>query len=141
MKQDTQRNSTKSTLTPKQVQVIGSLASGATVTDAAKEADIGRTSVYLWMKTDDLFAAELNRSRQEYADAVNSQLRGLAAEAVKTVREMLTGADVSPAVRLKAALSVLQGAGALAVGTGPTDPALIEHQKVRNSWEQLRGLG
>jgi len=137
MKQDTQRNSTKSTLTPKQVQVIGSLASGATVTDAAKEADIDRTTVYLWMKTDDLFAAELNRSRQEYADAVNGQLRGLAAEAVKTVREMLTGADVFPAVRLKAALSVLQAAGALAVGTGPTDPTLIEYQRVRNSWEQL----
>jgi len=134
VKQNTQQNSTKSTLSPKQVQVIASLASGATVTDAAKEADIDRTTVYLWKKTDDLFAAELNRSRREYADAVNGQLRGLAAEAVKTVREILTGADVSPAVRLKAALSVLQAAGALAVGIGPTDPILIEGQKLRELW-------
>ena len=137
MKQNTQQNSTKSTLSPKQVQVIASLASGATVTDAAKEADIDRTTVYLWKKTDDLFAAELNRSRREYADAVNGQLRGLAAEAVKTVREILTGADVSPAVRLKAALSVLQAAGALAFGIGPTDPILIEHQRARELIESL----
>ena len=49
-------------LTPKQIQVIDALAHDSSVTDAAKRGEVDRTTIYVWMKTDALFVAELNRA-------------------------------------------------------------------------------
>jgi hypothetical protein len=133
-------DSTQSTLTAKQVSVIEALASGATLTDAAKKAEVDRTTVYLWMRKDDLFVAELNRSRREVADAMRAQLGGLAWEAIRAVREVLTGADIPAVVRLKAALAVLQSVcGHSVPSIGPTDPETIESNR-RNA-ELMESLG
>lgn len=100
---------------------------GATVTDATKQANVERTTFYLWLRSDANFQAELNRARQEHMDAMRAQLRGLADTAVSTVREMLSGADVPAGVRLKAALAVLQSVGTLEPEPiGKTDPQKIE---------------
>jgi len=48
MKKDIQQNSTDSTLSPKQIEVIEALASGARVSEAAKLAGVDRSTVYLW---------------------------------------------------------------------------------------------
>lgn len=108
-----QQHSTKSTpeLAPHQADVIAALMRGASVTDATRQANVDRTTFYLWIKSDVIFQAELNRAKQEQAEAMRAQLRGLADAAVSTVREMLTGADVPAGVRLKAALAVLQATG------------------------------
>jgi AcrR family transcriptional regulator len=132
-----QQNSTESTaeLGHEQTAVIMALMGGATVTDATKQANIDRTTFYLWLRSDAIFQAELNRAKQEQMDAMRAQLRGLADTAVSTVREMLTGTDVPAGVRLKAALAVLQGVGAQdPEPIGGVDPAKIESELQRQSF-------
>jgi len=128
-----QQNSTESTmeLAPQQAEVITALVRGATVTDAAKQANIDRTTFYLWLKSDATFQAELNRAKREQMDAMRAQLRGLADAAVSTLRETLTGTEIPAGVRLKAALAVLQGIGTLEPEeVGKTDPAAIKEERM-----------
>jgi transposase-like protein len=140
MKKSTQQNSTQSTLTPKQIEVIEALASGASVTDAARRAGVDRSTVYLWMRDDDNFEAELSLARRECADTMRARLRELAEDAVKAVRELMTGTDVSAAVRLRAALSVLQGLGAMDESRG--DLAMIEKWRASSEkWESFSNFG
>ena len=127
-----QQNSTESTmeLAPQQAEVITALVRGATVTDATKQANVDRTTFYLWLRSDSTFEAELNRAKQEQIGAMRAQLRGLADTAISTVREMLTGTDVPAGVRLKAALAVLQSMGSLEPEEiGKTDPAAIREAR------------
>jgi hypothetical protein len=131
-----QQNSTQSTavLAPQQAEVITALVRGATVTDATKQANIDRTTFYLWLKADANFLAELNRAKKEQADAMRAQLGDLADTAVSTLREMLTGADVPAGVRLKAALTVLHSLGGLEPERiGSTDPKQIESAQLLES--------
>ena len=132
-----QQHSTKSTpeLAPHRADVIAALMRGASVTDATREANVDRTTFYLWLKSDAAFQAELNRAKQEQAEAMRAQLRGLADAAVSTVREMLTGADIPAGVRLKAALTVLQAMGTLEPQEGATtDPEDIERDQKTKSF-------
>lgn len=136
MKQSTRQNSTESTLTPKQIEVIEALASGASVTDAARGAGVDRSTVYLWMRNGGNFEAELNLARRECADTMRARLRELAEDAVKAVRELMTDTDVSAAVRLRAALSVLRGLGAMDESRG--DLAMIEKWRATSEkWESF----
>src|SRR3954452_7732458 len=97
------QNSTESTkLSSQQVQVITALVKGGNVTDATKEADVDRTTFYLWLRSDPAFHAELNRAKLEQVQLMRAQLRGLADMAVSTIREMLTGSQIAPGVRLRA---------------------------------------
>lgn len=86
MKGTTRQNSTESTLTPKQVEVVGALAGGASVTEAAKRAGIDRSTIYLWMRNSGDFKGALILARRERADTMRARLRELADEAVMTVR-------------------------------------------------------
>jgi hypothetical protein len=132
-----QQHSTESTteLAQHQAEVITALMRGASVTDATRQANVDRTTFYLWIKSDAVFQAELNRAKQEQAEAMRAQLRGLADAAVSTVREMLMGADVPAGVRLKAALAVLQATGTLeAQEGGTTDPEDIERDQKTKSF-------
>ena len=124
MKANIRQNSTDSTLEPKQLEVIEALASGASVTDAAKRAGVDRTTIYHWRKASSDFETQLALARRECADTLRARLRELADDALKTVRETMTSPEISPAVRLKAALSVLHSLGALEESNG--DAALIE---------------
>jgi AcrR family transcriptional regulator len=103
---DNRQKSTESTLATEQAEVIASLVSGATVTAATKAAGVGRSTFYLWMKSDADFVAELNRAQKERETAVRAQLDSLADAALDALREMLDP-DTPPAVRLKAALQIL----------------------------------
>src|SRR5262245_4810861 len=126
-----QQNSTESTLelAPQQAEVITALVRGATVTDATKQANVDRTTFYLWLKSD-TFQAELNRAEREQMDGMRAQLWGLADGAVMNVREMLSGTEIPAGVRLKAALAVLQGIGTLdPEEVGKTDPEAIKIER------------
>jgi hypothetical protein len=127
------QTSTESTtsLTAQQREVIAALIRGATVTDATVRAGVDRTTYYLWQKMDPRFVAELNRAKQEQAEALRAQLRVLSDLAVATVREMLTGKDVPAGVRLKAALALLMSIGVLEPeALGKTDPHKIEFDQL-----------
>ena len=111
-------------LTPQQFDVIAALVRGATVTDATAQADIDRSTFYLWRKADPDFVAAYNWMKQEQSDNMRSQLKALFEPASAAPREMLTANEVSEATRLKASLSVvLQCTANLGPETiGPTNP-------------------
>jgi hypothetical protein len=83
------QNSTESTpdLTSPQVQVISALVAGATVTDATKQANVDRTTLYLWQRADATFQAEFNRAKQEHVESMRARLRGLAELALSTLEK------------------------------------------------------
>lgn len=107
-----QRNSTDSTLTRQQVEVISALVRGESVTDATRAANVDRTTYYLW-RQESCFVAELNRAKRESVDAMRGELRGLSNLAAVAIREILTGTEIPPGVRLKAAMAVLAATGSL----------------------------
>jgi transposase-like protein len=127
MKQNTRQNSTESTLTPKQIQVIEALASGASVSEAAKRAGVNRSTVYLWRRDSRDFEARLTLARRECADNMRARLRKLEDDAIKTIRETLRGRDIPPGVRREAALSVLQSLAVMDESTG--DAATLEESR------------
>jgi hypothetical protein len=131
----TLQKSTESTireLTPKQNQVINVLAHGSSVTNAATQGEVDRSTIYQWMRRDALFVAELNRALKDRRDALRAQLGELASEASNVVSDLLKREDTPAAVRLKAALCVLQAVGALgSAAIGQTDPDAIEQ-----GWKQ-----
>ena len=124
MNDNSRENSTESTVTTKQIEVIEALASGASVTEAANRAGVNRTTIYLWMKASGEFETQLALARRECADTMRARLRGLADDAVKIVEQTMTGTEISPAVRLRAALAVFQSLGALKESNGEAE--LIE---------------
>jgi hypothetical protein len=127
-----QQKSTESTpreLTSKQAQVISALAHGSTVTDAARLAEVDRTTVYLWLKTEALFVAELNRERRERQQVLRAQLGELVPEALNGLADLLKP-DANPAVRLRAIMFVLQAYGVPGGEVlGPTDPDVVERDR------------
>jgi hypothetical protein len=98
---------------------------GATIAAAAEAAGVSRPTVYAWIDHVPAFAAALNRARAEQHEAIRAELRGLMTSAVRTLRELVESPAIPPAVRLRAALAVLESVGSEPIG--PTDPADVEN--------------
>ena len=96
------------TLTPIQVQVLQSLVAGLSVTAAAKEAGIHRTTVHLWTRTLPDFARAYLTLRQQRADRLVDELGDLAGLAINTFRQLLSDESASASVRLKAAMEIVK---------------------------------
>jgi hypothetical protein len=129
---------------PAQVRAIGALLAGSTVTDAAKSAGVSRATVHRWLSDDPDFMAAYNMARREAAEARRQRLSGMGLEAVETLRELLTDRDTPPAVRLRAAMEVLQVA--TSPPGGPTDPRdaatlIRRRENARARREMLADLG
>ncbi len=100
---------------------------GVTVSKASREVGVDRTTFYTWLKTDVFFQAELNRAKQERADATRAQIMNLTALATSTVREILGDSNLSAGIRLKAALAILRGAGSFQwEEIGSTDDSVLK---------------
>lgn len=95
-------------LSTKQVQVIAALASGASVSQAARLAQVHRATIYRWRTEDAEFVERLERVRAEQLWNMRSELRSLAVHAIRTLRRLMTDDMVDENVRFKAALAVLQ---------------------------------
>lgn len=102
------KRDTSPALTTQQEAAIASLLTGATLAKAAEAAGVDRTTLWRWLKTDAAFVAEHNRARKEQRDAAQLEVRSLTSQAVSTIRDLMTNADAPPAIRLKAALAVLE---------------------------------
>lgn len=99
-------------LSPVQLKALASLIRGATVTDAAAEADIDRTTLHRWLRDDAEFIAAYNAARAELQRSTRAALADLGHEAVGVMRDMLHSADVPAPVKLRAAAMVLGMIGA-----------------------------
>jgi AcrR family transcriptional regulator len=112
-------------LTPAQVVALAALAGGGSVSDAADAAGVHRATLYRWLDSDPVFVAERNRLQAEQRARINAQVGDLVGISLDFIRDIITGEKlVAPALRVKAALAVLQRAGALEPDPvpGPTDP-------------------
>src|ERR1700694_5152718 len=96
------------TLSPAQAQVIAALAQGRTITDAAHDAGIHRTTFHHWFRTEPEFKTALQEAQREYVETLQDGLRDLATRAVETLRNLLDDPKTPPAVRLRTALAILQ---------------------------------
>src|SRR5919106_5592654 len=124
-----QQNSTHSEeLSQSQITAFAAITSGATLTEAASKAGIDRSTIYLWLKQDAAFVAELNRAKLEQLQVVKDELRALAVDATRTLRDLLTAPEMPPTIRLRAAVVVLQAVGGLEPEKiGPTDAGEVQY--------------
>ena len=95
-------------LSPTQAQVAAALAQGLSVSAAGRQAGVHRTTIHHWFRAEPQFEAAVQNASREYIAALNDDLRDLSANALKTLKDLLEAPDIPPAVRLKAALAVLQ---------------------------------
>ena len=96
------------TLSPVQTLVIAALAQGRTITDAASDADLHRSTIHHWFRTEPVFKSSFQEAQREYVETLQDGMRDLAARAVETLRNLLDDPNTPPAVRLRTALAVLQ---------------------------------
>ena len=96
------------TLSPAKAQVIAALAQGRTITGAAHEAGIHRTTIHHWFRTEPIFETAVQEAQREYVETLQDGMRDLAARAVETLRNLLDDPKTPPAVRLRTALAILQ---------------------------------
>ena len=104
----TTESSLSDTLTPIQIQVLQCLVASQSVTAAANEAGLHRTTVHLWTRTHPDFARALLALRQNRADRLVDELGDLADLAINTFRQILSDEKAPAAARLKAAMEVVK---------------------------------
>ncbi len=128
---------TAETLHPEQIEALASLAAGISISKTAERVGVHRSTIHNWLNHDDFFAAEYNRMKRERLEGLRNSVHQISAEALATLRELLTNAEVPPAIRLRAALSILDGLGAFdAEIIGPTDPEQVGRQRYMGNLHQ-----
>lgn len=98
-----EQNPTKKTngrLTDRQAEALPHIAAAPTLSEGARIASIGRTTLYRWME-DDEFRRALESTRAEAADLARSELEGLMLKSTMVLADSLE--DPAPTVRLRAA--------------------------------------
>ena len=97
-----------SDLSPTQAQIVVALAQGKSISAAARESGIHRTTVHNWMRNEPQFKSAVHRAKREYIELLNDQLRELASRALETIYKLIDDPGTPSSVRLKASLAVLE---------------------------------
>jgi hypothetical protein len=98
-------------LTPNQLRAVNLLAGSGG--DGSESAECESEAVAGWFGDDPEFFASLNRAKSYRIERLRADVRALASDAVATLRELVSDPQVSPGVRLRASLSILQANAAL----------------------------
>ena len=127
---------TEAGLSPSRLRAVNVLAGAES--DGADVAGCGSDAVAEWLQDDPEFIAGLNRAKSFRRDRLRADVLSLASVAMATLRELVSGPDVPPSVRLRASLAILDAANALkAEELGPTSAdgvqANIEHKRFIDS--------
>ena len=109
VRQDPTDPTQKTNLSGQQIEALAALTTGSSITAAAKRVGVHRCTIYDWLNRDEEFSAEFNRIKHEAVEAVQSELRGLSRQAVATLHKLLSDESVPASVRLKTAVTILQG--------------------------------
>jgi hypothetical protein len=131
------RNGTE--VKPLQLAVLDQLMAGRSISEAARSADVARSTVHRWLKEDFAFQAELNRLRHELRESVEGALLAAAVRAAQTVVQAVEDGDVSVSIKL------LKGVGALSghpnsIGSDDPDVVRQEDELARQAEESDRKL-
>ena len=122
-------------LTEKQVQAIDRLAAGDKQIVVVERVGCGGATLRRWLKLPE-FTTELDRRIAEGRSEAMRSLRVLNNEAVSTIAELMRDPETPAAVRLQAALRVLE------LGVSPLesiDPGFTE-EKLRFVEEAIYGI-
>lgn len=96
-------------LTEKQHKALAALVSEPTLKDAAKAAGCSVSTLWRYLQDAD-FARRLRELRRESVAQAAARLQRDSGEAARVMYELMTGAEVPPAVGLGAARSVVENA-------------------------------
>ena len=91
-------------LSTRQRDALPYLVASGSLSEAARLADVGRTTLYRWMNDPD-FSKPTERLRKEASELAHSELRGLMLKAILVLAESLE--DPNPGIRLRAARATL----------------------------------
>ncbi len=91
-----------------QARVAAALAQGCSVNAAARAAGVHRTTVHHWQRTSPRFRAAVEQARREFTESLADDMLDLAHSAVRTLQDLLDNPGTPAAIRLKAALSILE---------------------------------
>ncbi len=91
-----------------QARIAASLAQGCSVSAAARAAGVHRTTVHHWQRTSPRFRAAVGQARREFAESLADDMLDLAHSAFRTLQDLLDTPGTPAAIRLKAALAVLE---------------------------------
>jgi len=120
-------------LSTEQATAMASLLAGASVSEAAADSGISRSTLYRWMRSDHLFRARMNRGRRELQDALDARLLAIAERAVEAVSQAIEGGDVRTAVSLLRGLGVLDGQR---TRIGPEDADVLREEEELSAREE-----
>ena len=95
-------------LSAAQARAVALLAHGYSITHAAADMGVHRSTIHAWLKTVAPFQSALKEAKQEFTENLKDDLRDLSTAALDTLRNLLASPDTPPAVRLGAALAVLE---------------------------------
>ena len=112
----TDGNGQQAELSGAQLNALGALLGGASITDAATAAGVQRQTVHEWLKQAQ-FVIVLNTGRAELWDAQQNALRALGDKATAVLDTALDSED--SAVALKAAQIVSRAIAAMGPPRGP----------------------
>jgi hypothetical protein len=94
--------------------------------DGADVAGCGSEAVAEGLRDDPEFIAGLNRAKSFRRERLRADVLSLASDAMATLRELVSGPDVPPSVRLRASLAILDAANVLkAEEHGPTSTEAV----------------
>ncbi len=96
------------TLPLTQAQVVAALAKGQTITAAAREAGIHRTTIHHWLRTEPAFKTAVDDAQSDYTATLSDEMRELSALALAALRSLLEDPATPPSIRLRASLAVLE---------------------------------
>ena len=95
------------TLTSQQEQVLALISAGATIADAAQSAGLHRNTIHNWLRSVPDFQLALEQARQAKALYWQEQAEELAADALSTIRTLMTDPKTPASTRLRAAQIIL----------------------------------
>src|SRR5690349_9412817 len=113
-------------LTPQQLAVISALSTGATVTAAAEEAGVHRTTINNWRRDSVPFKVALNDAQYDRALYFRERCEALFDLAVTAIQEILADPKTPPSVRLRAAQAITQMAVAPPAPKKPIELAITD---------------
>jgi hypothetical protein len=94
-------------LTPRQEEAIAALLSCASVQEAARRVQIGRTTLYRWLK-DEIFLTAYHEARRQAMTWIPGRLQRLAGKAIHTLEHILNDPEASAPTRVSAARAILE---------------------------------
>lgn len=118
-------DTTENGLTVAQEKVINKLLTGTTIANAARGAEVGRSTIHAWLN-EPAFLAELRRREGLLVDVSVRRLLMLQDDALNVVASIMQDTEASASTRLRAATVILD--------------SLLRLRELRNLEERLAAL-